>query len=482
MVTADLVVRGARVVTPQGTRPAAVHVRDGTITGVTHPSAVGEPRDLVEAGDLVVLPGLVDTHVHVNEPGRSEWEGFTSATRAAAAGGVTTLVDMPLNSVPPTTSVAGLEVKRAAAEGRCHVDVGFWGGAVPGNLGELGALHDAGVFGFKSFLVPSGVDEFGFVDPATLHAVLAELAAIDALAVVHAEAPGPIAAAAAVLGEPGDPARRRHATWEASRPEAAEREAVELLVAACRTSGARVHVLHLSAAAALAPLRAARAEGLPLSAETCPHYLTLVGDDVPDGATAAKCAPPVRGEANREALWEALAEGVIDLVVSDHSPSPAALKHLDSGDFAAAWGGIASLQLGLSLVWTAARARGHGLEDVVRWMAQRPAALAGLACKGAIAPGRDADLVLFAPRARWTVDPAALEHRHPVSPYTGRELTGRVLATYLRGRCVFALRGTPAATTADASAFGAADATAPGAAVVGSPVGALLRRGLARAA
>ena len=460
MVTADLVVRGTRVVTPQGTRPAAVHVRDGIVTEVTDPAAAGEPGDLVEAGELVVLPGLVDTHVHVNEPGRTEWEGFASATRAAAAGGVTTLVDMPLNSVPPTTSVAGLEAKRVAAEGRCHVDVGFWGGAVDDNLGELRTLHHAGVLGFKSFLAPSGVDEFGFVDPSTLAAVLAELATLDALAVVHAETPGPIAAAQAVLGEPGDPARRRHATWAASRPEAAEREAVELLVAACRASGARAHVLHLSAASALAPLRAARAEGLAVSAETCPHYLTLAGEEVPDGATAAKCAPPIRSAANRQALWDALAEGVIDLVVSDHSPSPAALKHLDTGDFAAAWGGIASLQLGLSLVWTAARARGHGLDDVVRWMALRPAALVGLQAKGAIAPGHDADLVLFDPLARWTVDPSALEHRHPVSPYAGRELTGRVLATYLRGRCIFALPSAPVAAD-------------------GRPMGRLLRRGLA---
>ncbi len=462
MQTADLVVRGARVVTPDGTRPAAVHVRDGVVAQVTAPGEVGRPARLVEAGDLAVLPGLVDTHVHVNDPGRAHWEGFATATRAAAAGGVTALLDMPLNSIPPTTSVAALEQKRNAARGRCWVDVGFWGGAVPGNVSELAALWAAGVFGFKSFLVPSGVDEFPAVDAATLDAVLAEVAALDALAVVHAEAPAVIAAAEGVLPAPGHPARRRHATWLASRPAQAEREAVELLAAACRASGARVHVLHLSAASALPIVRAARAEGLPLSAETCPHYLALAAEDVPDGLTAAKCAPPIREAGNRDALWRGLAAGDIGLVVSDHSPSPPDLKHLDTGDFAAAWGGIASLQLGLAVVWTAAAARGHTLDDVARWMSAGPAALAGLAGKGAIAPGRDADLVLFDPDARWTVDASALEHRHPVTPYAGATLTGRVVATYLRGQQIAGEEG------------GAG--WARGAGVAAEPHGRLLRR------
>jgi allantoinase len=391
---------------------------------------------LVEAGDAVVLPGLVDTHVHVDDPGRADWEGFEHATRAAAAGGVTTVVDMPLNSLPPTTTPAGLEAKLAAAAGRCHVDTGFWGGIVPGNLGELPGLVAAGALGCKAFLVDSGVEEFPRVDLAELEAAMGALREAGAVTLVHAEAPEAVAAATAAVERAGAD-RRSYRTWLESRPDRAETEAVAAVAELAGHTGARAHVVHLSSAEALAPLRAASRAGARLSAETCPHYLTLAAEDVPDGATQHKCAPPVRGAANRERLWAALAEGTIATVASDHSPCPADRKRLDDGDFLAAWGGIASLQLALPLVWTAARARGHDLADLARWMCAAPARLAGLdGRKGAIAAGRDADLVIFEPDAAFRVDPANLQHRHPVTPYAGRMLHGVVVETWLRGRRV----------------------------------------------
>ena len=431
MQAPELVVRGRRVITPDGVLAAAVHVHGGRITAVAPPEDVPEGAVLVDAGDLIVLPGLVDTHVHVNEPGRTDWEGFRTATRAAAAGGVTTIVDMPLNCIPPTTTPAALEAKRLAAAHACHVDVGFWGGIVPGNDGELAGLADAGVFGFKAFLTDSGVEEFGCVSPTELRSVMGRLADLDALTIVHAEDPDVLARAAATVAD-ADP--RRYATYLASRPDAAETEAVADVVEAARGTHARVHILHLSSAQSLDHLRQARSEGVAVTAETCPHYLALAAEDVPDGATAHKCAPPVRSAANADKLWAALGDGTLSLVVSDHSPCPPALKQPRDGNFLTAWGGIASLQLGLAVVWTAARSRGYGPEHLVRWMCAEPAALIGSARKGAIAVGRDADLVLFDPDTAWRVDGAALEHRHPVTPYAGQKLYGVVRATYLRGR------------------------------------------------
>ncbi|NUS13010.1 MAG: allantoinase AllB [Streptomyces sp.] len=424
----ELVLRSTRVVTPDGERPAAVAVRGGVITAVrAHDAPVPPGVPVTDLGSDVLLPGLVDTHVHVNDPGRSEWEGFATATAAAAAGGVTTVVDMPLNSIPPTTATAHLDVKRAAALGRVHTDVGFWGGAVPGNTADLRPLHEAGVFGFKCFLLPSGVDEFPPLDRAQLSAALAEIAGFGGLLIVHAEDPGTIDAAPQ---RPG----RRYADFLASRPPAAEERAVAGLVELAAELGARVHVLHLSSASALPLIARARRAGVPVTAETCPHFLTLAAEDVPEGATEFKCCPPIREAANQDALWAALADGTLDCVVSDHSPCTVELKRRDTGDFAAAWGGISSLQLGLPAVWTEARRRGHTLSDVARWMSAGPAALAGLGAKGAIAPGRDADFAVFDPDASFTVDPARLHHRNPVTAYAGRTLRGVVRATWLRGR------------------------------------------------
>jgi allantoinase len=421
-------------VLPAGEHPAAVHVAGGRIVAVTGPDDHGTGQ-VVDAGDLVVLPGLVDSHVHINEPGRTDWEGFRTATAAAAAGGVTTLVDMPLNCVPPTTTVDALDAKRTAAAGNVSVDVAFWGGLVPGNLEHLDGLVEAGVCGCKAFLVDPGVDEFDAIDVDGLAAGLRRLAELDALAVVHAEDAAVIAGAAGHL-DAGPPSA--HRTWLASRPGLAEEIAVSRLADLSRELGARVHVLHLSAAEALEPLRIARGRGTPISAETCPHYLTLAAEDIPDGATACKCAPPIRGAANAERLWAALDDGLLTMVVSDHSPSPPALKVLDTGDFTAAWGGIASLQIAPMVVWAAARARGHGPEVLARWMAAAPARLAGLPSKGMLEIGRDADIVLLDPDAEQVVRGAELRHRHPVTAYEGRTLTGRVRATYLRGRQVFA--------------------------------------------
>ncbi|MFP5372224.1 MAG: allantoinase AllB [Actinomycetes bacterium] len=423
-MSSDLVVRGRRVVLPDGERPAAVHTAGGRISAVT--AFEDAPAGSVTLDESeVLLPGLVDSHVHVNEPGRTEWEGFATATRAAVAGGVTTIVDMPLNSIPPTTTVDGLRAKRTAAEGRVSADVALWGGAVPGNVDQLRPLHDAGVVGFKCFLLDSGVPEFPPLDDAGLRAALTELASFDGLLIAHAEDAEVIAAAP----EAGGPSYSR---FLASRPAQAEEAAIARLVAAARDTGARVHVVHLADADALPLLRQARADGVRITVETCPHYLTFAAEEVPDGATPFKCCPPIREGLHREALWSALADGDVDLVVSDHSPCTPELKRLDVGDFGSAWGGIASLQVALPVVWSGARARGFGLPDVVRWMAEAPARLAGLPRKGALAVGRDADLVVFAPDERFTV--GALHHRHPVTPYAARELTGVVRRTWLRGQ------------------------------------------------
>ncbi|MGY1833437.1 allantoinase AllB [Geodermatophilus sp. SYSU D01180] len=419
-----LVVRARRVVLPDGERAAAVHTEGGVVTAVT--GFDDAPAGAVTlADDEVLLPGLVDSHVHVNDPGRTEWEGFASATRAAAAGGVTTIVDMPLNSVPATTTLEALRVKREVAAGQVAVDVAFWGGAVPGNAGELRPMHEAGVVGFKCFLLDSGVPEFPPLDDAGLRAALAALASFDGLLIAHAED-------ATVIDAAPEPAGVSYAAYLASRPPAAEETAIGRLVAATRDTGARSHVVHLADGDALPLLRAARASGVRITVETCPHYLTFAAEDVPDGDTAYKCCPPIREAAHREALWGALRAGDVDLVVSDHSPCTPELKRLDVGDFGLAWGGIAGLQVALPAVWTGARARGVPLAEVVGWMSAAPARLAGLPGKGAIAVGRDADLVAFTPDERFTV--GRLEHRNPVTPYAGRELTGVVRRTWLRGR------------------------------------------------
>ncbi|WP_299054661.1 allantoinase AllB [uncultured Nocardioides sp.] len=423
----DLVVRGRRVLLPDGEGAAEVGVRDGRVVAVEPPGTGLTGAQVVDlADDEVLLPGLVDAHVHVNEPGRTHWEGFATATRAAAAGGVTTIVDMPLNAVPPTVDVTALALKRDAAAPQVHVDVAFWGGAVPGNAGDLAGLHEEGVVGVKCFLLDSGVEEFPPLSVGELDAHLAEVARLDSLLIAHAEDADEIAHAPQ---RPGPDYR----DFLASRPARAEDVAISHLLDATRRTGARTHVVHLSSSDALPQLRRARAEGLDVTAETCPHYLTLAAEDVPDGATAYKCCPPIRDAANADRLWEALLDGTLAYVASDHSPATPELKQPEDGDFAAAWGGISSVQLMLPVVWTEARRRGIDLARVVGWMSAAPADRVGLPGKGRIAVDADADLVVLAPDEAFTVDATRLRHRHAVTPYDGATLHGVVRRTWVRG-------------------------------------------------
>lgn len=430
---ADLVIASDRLVTPDGELSGAVLVTDGRISAVVPRAAAPPDVEIFDAGHAAVLPGVVDSHVHLNEPGRTDWEGFATGTRAAASGGVTTVIDMPLNSVPVTTSVAALRQKAAAASGVAFVDYGFWGGVIPGNAGDIGPLLEAGALGFKVFLVPSGIDEFPMTGPDDLAVAMARIAERGAVLLAHAEAPEVIEQATRETA--GDP--RRYATWLAARPAAAELAAIDRLLELSARTRCRVHIVHLACVEGIARIAAARRSGVPVTVETCPHYLSFSAESIPDGATAFKCAPPIREGRHRAGLWEGLGRGAIDLVASDHSPSPPHLKCLDSGDFLAAWGGIASLELSLAAVWTGARERGHTLPDVARWMSEHPAQLAGLSHKGRIAPGYDADLVVFDPEARWTVDPRRLRQRHPVTPYAGLALQGQVRRTFVRGMCVY---------------------------------------------
>lgn len=453
----DTIIVGKRVVTPVGERPAAIHIARGVIVAVTDPDAApattpagghapggpfvpssAETIRIIDAGDLVVMPGLVDTHVHINEPGRTEWEGFDTATRAAAAGGVTTLVDMPLNSVPPTTTLEGLRAKVRALEEKSYVDVALCGGLVPSTSasgGGIRELFDEGVIAFKCFLAESGVGEFSHVNEAELRSGMIEIAKTGAPLFVHAELPEPLSEGEkAALGL--DP--RSYATYLKSRPRSAENAAVDLVLRVAQETGCRAHIVHLSSSDALTTFRRARESRVPLTVETCPHYLTFASEEIPDGATAFKCAPPIREMNNRELLWDALREGLVDQVVTDHSPSSAEMKCSGSGDFMKAWGGISSLQIGLAAVWTGAHARGRTVRDMASWMSEAPARLAGLTGrKGAIAVGCDADIFFWDPDAEHSIDAATLEHRHKITPYQGRTLRGIVMRTILRGETIY---------------------------------------------
>lgn len=424
-----------RVVLPAATGAYAVLVEGEKIVDVVPRDKLNAAADIVDFGDLALLPSLVDSHVHINEPGRTEWEGFRTATRAAAAGGYTLLVDMPLNCIPSTDSPDALQRKRAAAQDQCQVDWAAWGAVVPGNLQYLEALASAGVAGYKCFLIHPGTEEFALVEESHLRTALPILQRVGLPLLVHAELPGPIDAATADLH---DADWRDYATYLQSRPDTAELAAIDLLLRLCDEFACHIHIVHLSTATALDRLQQARNRTLPISVETCPHYLHFSAEKIPSGSTVHKCAPPIRCHENREALWQALRDGILDLVATDHSPCPPAMKQISRGDFRSAWGGIASLSLALPVMWTGAHVRGFSLEDIVRWMAVGPARLTGLEqVKGRLAPGCDADFVVFDPEAQWTVTPEDLYFRHPISPYIGEPLTGKVIATYLRGACVF---------------------------------------------
>ncbi|QGF25117.1 allantoinase AllB [Raineyella fluvialis] len=421
------VVRARRAVLPEGEAAVSIAIAGETIAAI---GAYDEPYDCTDvtvlADDEVLLPGLIDAHVHVNEPGRTEWEGFASVTKAAAAGGITTLVDMPLNSKPATTSVANLELKREVAKDQLMMDVGFWGGAIPGNVDDLEPLWNEGVFGFKCFLGDSGLEEYPYLNQEELRAAMVEIATFGGLLIAHAEDAGTLDQAPHTNG-------RDFMAFMRSHPASAEDAAIATVIEAVRETGCRTHILHLASASALPLIKAAKAEGLPITVETCPHYLTFDAEEVPDGATQFKCCPPLRDHANRMELWRGLADGTIDFIASDHSPSTADLKSLDTGDFGTAWGGISSVQLGLPAVWTQARQLGHSLSDVVRWMGSNPADVVGIAGKGRLAIGARADLAIVAPDDEFIVDKEALFHKNKVSPYDGRTLTGVVRATWLAG-------------------------------------------------
>lgn len=431
----ELVIRGRHVVTKHGIEPASVHVTRGYISSISIYEDVPAGAEVIEAFDSIVMPGLVDTHVHVNEPGRAAWEGFETATRAAAAGGVTTIVDMPLNSIPATTTAEAFQEKLDAATGKLHVDTAFWGGVVPGNTSELEKLWEAGVVGFKCFLIHSGVDEFPNVTEKDLREAMPELARLGALLIVHAETPGPVEVCCQSVG---GLSTRSYETFLRSRPREAENEAVGVMIRLGRETGCRVHIVHHSSADALPMLRNAKRFGLPITAETCPHYLHFAAEDVPDGATEFKCCPPIRERENREQLWDALRDGTIDFVVSDHSPCPPEMKLPDEGNFLNAWGGISSLQLRLPIMWTEASARGFTIEDLTKWLCRGPAQQVGLEIlKGSFQEGRDADIVIWNPDREFKVEPSMLHHRHKLTPYQGEVLRGVVEKTFVRGQMVY---------------------------------------------
>lgn len=433
MASPDLIIRGRNVVLRDSIGAQSIYVRDGAIESVRDYEEIAGDCELVEADEnSVIMPGLVDTHVHVNAPGRTDWEGFQHATAAAAAGGTTTLVDMPLNSIPATTTLAAFRTKLDEARDKCFVDVGFWGGVVPGNTAELAPMLEAGVVGFKCFLVPSGVDEFQHVTETDLREAMPELARLDSLLIVHAELPGPIDRAAP-SGSGGD-----YQTFLNSRPRTAENEAVGLMIRMAREFGTRVHIVHLSSSDAIPLLREARSDCVAITAETCPHYLYFVADEIPAGATEFKCCPPIRERENREWLWDGLANGTIDMIVSDHSPCPGTMKVRESGDFLAAWGGISSVQLRLPIVWTEAQRRGYSFHDLARWLCENPARQVNLESrKGVIARGHDADFVIWDPYREFTVNAADLHHRHKLTPYNGQRLNGVVRKTFLRGKEIY---------------------------------------------
>ncbi len=426
-------IHSSRVITPFGVIEATLILAEGKIKEVL-PGRVEQPGIPFQSfDDKVIMPGVIDAHVHINEPGRTDWEGFETATKASAAGGITTLIEMPLNASPVTTTVEALKVKLEAAKGKLHVNVGFYGGVIPGNIDDLDGLLNAGVFGIKAFLTHSGIDEFPNVTEADLRRAMPILKQHGAKLLVHCELES--ANTQPVTRQPAtDP--RSYAHYLASRPAQWETDAIALMIRLSEEFDVHVHIVHVSAAEALPLIRDAKKRGLRITAETCPHYLVFCAEEIPDGATEFKCAPPIRERANNELLWEALKDGTLDFVATDHSPAPPDIKEQQSGDFMKAWGGIAGLQFLLPAFWTGAKERGFLLEDVARLLCEHPADFLGLKQKGRIAPGCDADLVIWDPEASFVVKEEMIQHRHKLTPYMGHTLVEGVEGTFVRGRLV----------------------------------------------
>ncbi|MBD2754446.1 allantoinase AllB [Spirosoma validum] len=426
----EFAIRSNAVLTPTGSRPAVVLIKEGMIADVVSDLPQGFAGNVIDIQDRVLMPGVIDPHVHINEPGRTEWEGFDTATRAAIAGGLTMLVDMPLNSSPVTTTAEAFDQKLAALQGKLHTNCGFWGGLVPGNTDEIKRLIDKGVLGFKAFLTHSGIDEFPNVTEDDLRKAMPIIAEYGLPLLVHCEL-----STDEVLAT-GD--ARSHQNYLASRPKEWEDNAIDMMIRLCEEYTCRTHIVHLSSANSIEPIAKAKEKGLPLTVETGQHYLFFNAEAILDGQTQFKCAPPIREKVNNDQLWEALRAGIIDFVATDHSPAPPDLKQMQRGDFMKAWGGIASLQLALPVLWTAARKRGFTVSDMARWLCEKPAELAGLSQrKGRIAPGYDADLLVWNPEKSFTVSEDRLQHRHKMTPYLNEVLYGVVEQTFLSGVQVF---------------------------------------------
>lgn len=429
----DLALRGNAILTPEGLKKAVILIKDGIIIDVVPSLSTSANDRIIDLDDDVVMPGVIDPHVHINEPGRTEWEGFETATRAALSGGVTTLVDMPLNASPVTTSVSAFEKKIESTKGKLFTNCGFWGGIVPGNENSIEPLIAKGVLGFKAFLTHSGIDDFPNVTEGDLRKVMPIIAKHKLPLLVHCEVPGD---QNSKNNQATDKQSYQH--YLASRPKAWENNAIALMIRLCEEYSCHVHIVHLSSADSIDQIRKAKEKGLPLTVETAQHYLYFQAEDIQNGKIAFKCAPPIREKANNDLLWKALQDGTIDFVATDHSPAPPELKQLDSGDFTTAWGGVASIQFALPILWTVARKRNIGLEKMATWLSEKPARFIGSKDKkGKIAKGFDADLCVWNPHATFTIEESMIRHRHKVTPYMSETLNGLVKQTYLAGKIMF---------------------------------------------
>lgn len=426
----EFAIRSKRIVTPKGVKDGFVMINDGKIADVVSALPEGYFTRVVEVGDNVLMPAVIDPHVHINEPGRTEWEGFDTATKAAIAGGIGMMVDMPLNSSPVSTTVKAFEEKLVAAQTKLHTNVGFWGGIVPGNESEIEGLIEKGVLGFKAFLTHSGIDEFPNVTEEDLRKAMPIITKHNLPLLVHCEL--------TTNDRPATTDVRSYKQYVASRPKEWEDNAIAMMLNLCEQYNCHVHIVHISSANSIEQIAKAKQRGLPVTVETAQHYLYFNAEDIPDGNTAFKCAPPIREKANNEQLWQALKAGVIDLVATDHSPAPPSMKCLETGDFTKAWGGIASIQFALPVLWTAAKRKGFAIHDVVKWLCENPAHLAGVSqSKGKIQQGYDADLAVLDAEGTFVVMESMIEHRHKITPYLNETLDGVVEQTYLAGVQVY---------------------------------------------